>query len=112
MLAIQSGEPGPIAQAIAGVDIALHDLAARRAGLPLWRHLSRDATDRRKHGGDARACRSTRAASTPSGPGDVGRRAAPPAGYTAFKLKVGFGAARDVDNLAAVRAAAGAGRRR
>ena len=32
VLAIQSGEPGPIAQAIAGVDIALHDLAARRAG--------------------------------------------------------------------------------
>ena len=43
VLAIQSGEPGPIAQAIAGVDIALHDLAARRAGVPLWRHLARDA---------------------------------------------------------------------
>jgi L-alanine-DL-glutamate epimerase-like enolase superfamily enzyme len=41
VLAIQSGEPGPIAQAIAGVDIALHDLAARRAGLPLWRTLAR-----------------------------------------------------------------------
>ena len=39
VLALQSGEPGPIAQAIAGVDIAMHDLAARRAGLPLWRHL-------------------------------------------------------------------------
>src|SRR5580765_1100132 len=43
VLAIQSGEPGPIAQAIAGIDIALHDLAARRAGLPLWRHLRDDA---------------------------------------------------------------------
>jgi L-alanine-DL-glutamate epimerase-like enolase superfamily enzyme len=42
VLAIQSGEPGPIAQAIAGVDIALHDLAARRAGEPLWRHLARE----------------------------------------------------------------------
>ena len=45
VLAIQSGEPGPIAQAIAGVDIALHDLAARRRGLPLWQHLSRAAAE-------------------------------------------------------------------
>lgn len=39
ILRIQSGEPGPIAAAIAGVDIALHDLFARRAGVPLWRML-------------------------------------------------------------------------
>jgi D-galactarolactone cycloisomerase len=39
ILRIQSGEPGPVAAAIAGVDIALHDLAGRRAGLPLWRML-------------------------------------------------------------------------
>src|SRR3546814_16875627 len=37
ILALQSGEAGPFAQAIAGIDIALWDLAARRAGLPLWR---------------------------------------------------------------------------
>jgi L-alanine-DL-glutamate epimerase-like enolase superfamily enzyme len=39
ILRVQSGEPGPIAAAIAGVDIALHDLFARRAGVPLWRML-------------------------------------------------------------------------
>ncbi len=39
MLAIQSGEPGPIAQVIAGVDLAVWDLCARRAGQPLWRLL-------------------------------------------------------------------------
>ena len=39
LLALQAGEPGPLAQAIAGVDIALWDLAARRAGQPLWRFL-------------------------------------------------------------------------
>src|SRR3546814_20499614 len=39
ILALQSGEAGPFAQAIAGIDIALWDLAARRAGLPLWRLL-------------------------------------------------------------------------
>ncbi|MCC2676318.1 MAG: Mandelate racemase/muconate lactonizing protein, partial [Ramlibacter sp.] len=39
VLAIQSGEPGPIAQVIAGIDLALWDLCARRAGQPLWRYL-------------------------------------------------------------------------
>ena len=33
------GRGGAAAFAIAAVDIALHDLAARRAGLPLWRQL-------------------------------------------------------------------------
>jgi L-alanine-DL-glutamate epimerase-like enolase superfamily enzyme len=33
------GRGGAAAFAMAAVDIALHDLAARRAGLPLWRHL-------------------------------------------------------------------------
>ncbi len=39
VLRLQSGEPGPLAAAIAGLDIALHDLDARRAGQPLWRRL-------------------------------------------------------------------------
>ncbi|HSC65066.1 MAG TPA: mandelate racemase/muconate lactonizing enzyme family protein, partial [Caldimonas sp.] len=107
VLAIQSGEPGPIAQAIAGVDTALHDLAARRAGLPLWRHLRADA--------DAPAA--TRASGdvpvyasgiNPEGAGET-VAALREAGHTAFKLKVGFGERRDLDNLAAVRAAAGEG---
>src|SRR5262245_4422488 len=38
-LAIQCGEPGPFAQVIAGIDQACWDLAARRAGVPLWQHL-------------------------------------------------------------------------
>ena len=42
VLAIQAGEPGPIAQAVAGVDLALWDLVARRAGQPLWRVLGGD----------------------------------------------------------------------
>jgi L-alanine-DL-glutamate epimerase-like enolase superfamily enzyme len=33
------GRGGAASFAMAAVDIALHDLAARRAGLPLWRHL-------------------------------------------------------------------------
>ena len=39
VLRLQSGETGPIAAVIAGIDIALHDIAAKRAGLPLWRML-------------------------------------------------------------------------
>ena len=106
VLAIQSGEPGPIAQAIAGVDTALHDLAARRAGVPLWRHLRDEA--------GAPACPAATcdvpvyaSGINPERPGDT-VAALRQAGYTAFKLKVGFGAARDLANLADVRAAAGA----
>ncbi|MFX5634197.1 hypothetical protein ABTE18_20235, partial [Acinetobacter baumannii] len=40
VLALQSAEPGPFAQAIAGIDIALWDLAARKAGQPLWRFIN------------------------------------------------------------------------
>jgi L-alanine-DL-glutamate epimerase-like enolase superfamily enzyme len=39
VLRLQSGEPGPIGAVIAGIDIALHDIAAKRAGLPLWQVL-------------------------------------------------------------------------
>ena len=39
VLRLQSGEPGPVAAVIAGIDIALHDIVAKRAGLPLWRLL-------------------------------------------------------------------------
>lgn len=38
-LRLQSGEPGPLHAAVAGVDIALWDIAAKKAGLPLWRLL-------------------------------------------------------------------------
>jgi len=106
VLALQSGEPGPLAQAIAGVDIALHDLAARRAGMPLWRHLAGNAAP------DGSAALRTVAVYAsginPERPGDT-VAALRRAGHTAFKLKVGFGAARDCANLAEVRAAAGAG---
>ena len=104
VLAIQSGEPGPIAQAIAGVDIALHDLAARRRGLPLWRHLSRTAGERPASAGVPVYASGI----NPERPGET-VAALRAAGYTAFKLKVGFGAAHDAANLAEVRAAAGQG---
>jgi L-alanine-DL-glutamate epimerase-like enolase superfamily enzyme len=98
VLVLQTGEPGPIAQAIAGVDIALHDLAARRAGLPLWRAL----------GGTRSTVEVYASGINPERPAEVlGTLSA--AGYTRFKLKVGFGRERDVGNLQAMRDAAPAG---
>lgn len=97
VLAIQSGEPGPLAQAIAGIDIALWDLCARRAGLPLWRFL----------GGEHDAVAVYASGLNPDRPQDLAalRRAE---GHRAFKLKVGFGARRDLDNLSAMRDLLGA----
>jgi D-galactarolactone cycloisomerase len=96
VLAIQSGEQGPIAQAIAGVDIALWDLAARKAGLPLWRML----------GGNSPRVRVYASGLNPDAPerlAVIRQRA----GHRAFKLKIGFGVERDLANLAALRAALG-----
>ena len=39
-MAIQCGEPGPFAQIVGAVDQALWDMAARRAGMPLWKLLA------------------------------------------------------------------------
>ena len=95
-MAIQCGEPGPFAQIIGAIDQALWDMSARRAGLPLWKHL----------GGQ----RTVRVYASGIGPEDVaaialGKRHE---GFDAFKLKVGFGVARDRTNFAAMRAALGA----
>lgn len=92
VLAIQSGEPGPIAQAIAGVDLALWDLCARRAGQPLWRFL----------GGHSGKVGVYASGINPDRPQDT-VAACRDEGHTAFKLKVGFGEKRDLSNLFEVR---------
>ena len=96
VLAIQSGEPGPIAQCIAGVDIALWDLEARRARQPLWKLL----------GGSDPRVRVYASGINPDQPETlaVERRAE---GYDAFKLKVGFGTERDLKNLRGLRSVLG-----
>lgn len=89
--AIQCGEPGPFAQLVAGIDIALWDLAARRTGIPLWRQL----------GGSA----SVRVYASGLGPDQPENLAAQKIdeGYRAVKVKVGFDAATDARNLRALR---------
>jgi len=92
VLAIQSGEYGPVAQVIAGLDLALWDLAARKVRMPLWRLLG-GTTDE------------VPAYASGLNPDQPERLAADrfEDGHRAFKLKVGFGAERDLANLAALR---------
>ncbi|WP_109480077.1 mandelate racemase/muconate lactonizing enzyme family protein [Paraburkholderia sp. C35] len=99
-LALQSGEHGPIAQVIAGIDLALWDLQARRAGLPLWRLLG---GTRDEIGVYASGLNPTGAAPV------VAERLA--RGFNAFKLKLGFGRERDAANLHMLREIIGSERR-
>ncbi|SMP63265.1 mandelate racemase/muconate lactonizing enzyme family protein [Noviherbaspirillum suwonense] len=99
VLGIQSGEPGTMAQAIAGADIALWDLAARRAGQPLWQLLGRrDASPR---------VPAYASGLSPTRPEELAA-AMRAEGFRAFKLKVGFGVERDLANMASLRALLGA----
>lgn len=90
--ALQCGEWGPFRQVIAGLDTAMHDLFARRAGVSLAAYLSSDAS-----------------ASVPVYASGLHVSAAVEAitaararGITAFKVKVGFDAQRDLDDLRAL----------
>lgn len=96
VLALQSGEPGPFAQCIAGIDIALWDLSARRAGAPLWRHL----------GGTNPIVRVYASGINPDAP-DRTCHEQREFGHRAFKLKVGFGRDRDLANLRGLRSVLG-----
>lgn len=98
VLALQCGEPGPFAQAISGIDLALWDLAARRRKLPLWRLL----------GGQSGRIKVYASGINPAGAAQTAE-AALARGHRALKLKVGFGAETDLANLAALRAVVGDG---
>jgi|SRR6185437_12873963 len=98
VLALQSGEAGPFAQAIAGIDLALWDLQARRRNLPLWKCL----------GGRSSAIRVYASGVNPTGARQMAE-AAMRRGHRALKLKIGFEPATDRANLAALRELAGDG---
>jgi L-alanine-DL-glutamate epimerase-like enolase superfamily enzyme len=79
-LIIQCGEPGPVAQIACAADIALHDMRARRAGVPLAECL----------GGHARAVPAYASGISPDkAPEQIDRMRA--LGYTRFKQRIGFG---------------------
>ena len=83
--ALQCGEWGPFRQVIAGLDTAMTDLAARRAGLPVARFLNPDASP-------AGPCYASGIAIAQSETQIAQSRQA---GFAAFKVKVGFDLTRD-----------------
>ncbi|MEY4710657.1 MAG: hypothetical protein RIS88_107 [Pseudomonadota bacterium] len=97
VLVLQTLEVGPIAQVVAGLDIAMWDLVARREGRPLHRLLS----DREVH--------SVPVYATGINPDEPERfaLARQAEGHRAFKLKTGFGHEIDIRNLRAMREALG-----
>ncbi|HEX2115182.1 MAG TPA: mandelate racemase/muconate lactonizing enzyme family protein [Alphaproteobacteria bacterium] len=97
ILALQSGEPGPFAQCIAGIDIALWDLAARRRGCALWQLLDAPGSEIAVYASGLNPDRPEALAAAKHAEG-----------YRAFKLKVGFGLERDCANLRALRDLLGA----
>ena len=96
ILAIQSGEPGPFAQVVAGLDMALWDLCARRAGQPLWQYL----------GGTNPVIDVYASGLNPTSP-EILAAEKQSEGHTRFKLKIGFSLERDLHNLRSLRATLG-----
>ena len=94
VLVLQTGEVGPIAAVLAGIDIALWDLAAKRDGVPLHRYL-----------GGAASVKSVPVYVTGINPDQPEAFAAArqAEGHRAFKLKIGFKLERDLTNLRAMR---------
>jgi len=93
VLALQADEPGPLAQTIAAVDIALWDLFARKAGLPLHRYLG---------GPEVGAVPAYASGINPTGVAQSIERSRAE-GYTRFKIKIGFGHERDLGNIKTAR---------
>jgi len=93
--ALQCGEPGPFAQVVAGIDIALWDLAARKLDLPLWQWLE-----------GTREIRVYASGLSPQAPENIAARKLEQ-GFRAVKLKVGFGAEVDGANLRKLRVVVG-----
>src|SRR5262249_8040557 len=92
VMALQAGEQGPFAQAIAGVGVALWCRCARRERQPLWKLL----------GATSPRMRAYASGINPDGCVATAERALQ-RGHRAFKLKIGFGQERDRENLKSLR---------
>jgi len=93
ILALQAGEPGPLAQAVAGLDIAIWDMLGHRHGLSVQRLLSGTFRGRLP------------AYASGIGPEEPERvvTSAQSGGHRAFKLKLGFDDDLDLANLRRLR---------
>jgi D-galactarolactone cycloisomerase len=98
VMALQSGEFGPFAQTIAGIDLAVWDLYARRRNTALWRLL----------GGDRNEIPVYASGINPTGSRQMAE-AALSRGHRALKLKIGFDLDADRANLASLRQLVGNG---
>ena len=99
VLALQSGEFGPFAQTIAGIDLAVWDLHARRRNAALWKLL----------GGNRSVIPVYASGINPTGSLQTAE-AALGRGHRALKLKIGFDLAGDCANLASLRKLVGDGK--
>lgn len=99
---LQAGEPGAFAAALAGADLALHDLLARRAGVPLWRWWG---------GADGGPVPAYASGLNPDAQALAQVEEARARGHRSFKIKIGFGEQRDLATLRPVFAALRAGER-
>ena len=92
VLAIQSGEYGPIAQTIAGIDLAAWDLFSKKSEQALWSYL----------GGNNPNIKTYASGINPESPEKIIDQLLLD-GYTAFKLKIGFNEVSDSKNLINIR---------
>ena len=92
IMTLQSGEPGSFAQAIAGVDIALWDLVAKKENQPLYQFL----------GGNRTTVPTYASGLNPSGFEAIVEQKLSE-GYNAFKIKTGFGRKIDFSALTKIR---------
>ena len=96
VLGLQTGEFGPIAQCIAGIDIAFHDLMARLDKTPLWKYLGGVSDSVKTYASGINPTNAEKTAET-----------ALEAGHQALKLKIGFDLAQDIQNIKSLRALLG-----
>ena len=92
VLAIQTGEYGPLAQCIAGIDIAINDLLAKKKATPIWKML----------GGANDKVLAYASGINPTQAMEMGKRAKN-LGFNSLKLKIGFGNDLDFSNLTTLR---------
>jgi L-alanine-DL-glutamate epimerase-like enolase superfamily enzyme len=90
VLRLQSGDAGALSAAVAGLDLALHDLKARRQGIPLWQALG---------GRDGAAVPVYASGLNPGREALETVERTRAAGYRAFKIKIGFGEDVDLGSL-------------
>ena len=90
VLGLQTGETGPLAQCIAGIEIALSDIFGKQKGMPLWKLYGGKKGDVPVYASGINPTNPTKIASTAVG-----------LGYRGLKLKIGFDKKKDCENLAA-----------